>query len=101
MPNPQEIERRIGVKSDCHGCREAVARQLQCLADDGGETDVSRIGAPTLVIAGEHDALIPSSYARQMAQEIPDSHFELIKDTGHNPLSERPIGGRFTHLAFF
>lgn len=88
--NPHEIERRIGAKSDCQGCREAVARQLQCLADDGGETDVSRISAPTLVISGEHDALIPSGYARQMASEIPDAHFELINDTGHNPLSERP-----------
>lgn len=88
--NPQEIERRIGAKADCQGCREAVARQLQCVADDGGETDVSRITAPTLVIAGEHDAIIPSVYARQMASEIPGAQFEMIKDTGHNPLFERP-----------
>jgi pimeloyl-ACP methyl ester carboxylesterase len=88
--NPKEFERRIGERSDCRGCREAVARQLQCLADDGGETDVSRIAAPTLVLAGEHDALIPSTYARQMAGEIPDARFELIEQTGHNPLSERP-----------
>jgi len=89
--NPQEFERRIGERSDCRGCRDAVARQLQCLADDGGETDVARIAAPTLVLAGEHDALIPSTYARQMAGEISDARFELIKETGHNPLAERPL----------
>jgi pimeloyl-ACP methyl ester carboxylesterase len=88
--NPQEFERRIGERADCRGCREAVARQLQCLADDDAETNVSRILAPTLVLAGEHDVLIPSNYARQMAGEIPDARFELIQQTGHNPLSERP-----------
>ncbi len=89
--NPQEVDRRIAAKAECQGgSREAVARQLQCLADDGGETDVSRITAPTLVIAGEHDALIPSAYARQMAGDIAGAQFELIKDAGHNPLSERP-----------
>jgi len=88
--NAQEVERRIGARSECPGAREAVARQLQCFAEDGGESDVSRIAAPTLVIAGDHDSLIPSTYARQMAREIPGARFALIKNTGHNPLAERP-----------
>jgi 3-oxoadipate enol-lactonase len=98
--NPQEFEKRIGARADCRDCREAVARQLQCLADDGGETDVSRIAAPTLVLAGEHDALIPAVYARQMADEIPDARFELIEHVGHNPLSERPaeVTGRIARF---
>lgn len=88
--NPAEIQRRIDAKCSAGVLREAVAQQLQCLAADGGETDVSRIAAPTLVIAGEHDALIPAHYAEAMAREIPGSRFHLIASAGHNPLSECP-----------
>lgn len=70
--------------------RSALVRQLRCLATADGPRDDFQIKAPTLVIAGEFDALIPSYYARQMAQAIKHSRFLLIPDAGHNPLRECP-----------
>ena len=68
--------------------RRALVRQLRCLATADQPREDFEIEAPTLVIAGEFDSLIPSYYARQMAQSIANSRFLLIPDAGHNPLRE-------------
>ncbi len=71
--------------------RMALARQLRCLArHDVDEPPDFRITAPTLVVAGEQDMLIPACYARRMAQEIPGSEFVSIPGCGHNPFTEQP-----------
>jgi hypothetical protein len=67
-----------------------MATQLRCLLRSELEPADYRITAPTLVVAGEYDALIPSCYAKIMADKIPGSHFVLLKGAGHNPLSEMP-----------
>lgn len=76
-------------------CREglharAMGTQLRCLLKSEVDPADYRITVPTLVIAGEHDALIPNCYARLMAQRIPASRFLLIPGAGHNPMVEVP-----------
>ena len=61
-----------------------------------------RITAPTLVLAGEYDPIIPGCYARKMADMIAGSTFRLIEGAGHNPLVDEPehivpIIERFVH----
>jgi len=68
----------------------AMATQLRCLLRSELEPPDYRITAPTLVVAGQYDALIPSCYAKIMADKIPGSHFVLLKGAGHNPLTEMP-----------
>jgi 3-oxoadipate enol-lactonase len=87
----EEIDRKIAMACQSPVGRSAVARQLRCL----GTRDVAdgpdyRIAAPTLVIAGEQDMLIPASYARRMAHEIAGSEFLLVRGCGHNPFCEKP-----------
>jgi pimeloyl-ACP methyl ester carboxylesterase len=87
----EEIEQRIA--SECAGkiSRGAVARQLRCLGcRDVAEGQEYRITAPTLVVAGEQDMLIPACYAREMARHIPGSEFLLVRQCGHNPFTEKP-----------
>jgi 3-oxoadipate enol-lactonase len=76
-------------------CREklharAMGTQLRCLLKSELDPQDYRITAPTLVVAGEHDALIPNCYARLMAERIPGSRFLLIPGAGHNPMVEAP-----------
>ncbi len=86
-----EIERRLAAALENGVVPSAVARQLRCLAaHDRDEEPPSRIAAPTLVIAGEQDSLIPACYARRMAQQIPGSEFLLLPGCGHNPFEEKP-----------
>lgn len=76
---------------DPNQTRLGIARQLRCLAcEEVAGPEEYRILSPTLVLAGERDMLIPSLYARQMADQIPGSEFYAIPECGHDPLQERP-----------
>ncbi|MEE9212174.1 MAG: alpha/beta hydrolase, partial [Phycisphaeraceae bacterium] len=88
--NPQRIEQEIEQAGRTAVPRAAVLRQLRCLAASEPDPDEYHISAPTLVIAGEHDSLIPHCYARRMARVIPDSRFMLVPEAGHNPFNECP-----------
>jgi pimeloyl-ACP methyl ester carboxylesterase len=86
-----EIEQDIAAQCATGVPRGAIARQMRCLGcrDLAGDREY-RIEAPTLVIAGDHDVLIPDCYAREMARQIPGSEFLLVRDCGHNPFAEKP-----------
>lgn len=48
------------------------------------------IRAPTLVIWGEHDALVPVAFAQQLAQYLRYEELVVIKGAGHVPMWDRP-----------
>jgi 2-hydroxy-6-oxonona-2,4-dienedioate hydrolase len=50
---------------------------------------LSNINAPTLIVWGDNDKMIPLQYARQY-EEIPQSQFVVIKNCGHIPHIEKP-----------
>jgi 3-oxoadipate enol-lactonase len=85
-----EIDRRVMLRCAEGFSRRALADQLRCLACSDGEAEERSITNPTLVLAGEHDALIPNCYARRMAGRIRGSEFEIIRGAGHNPFAECP-----------
>ena len=88
--DPQRLERRLEEIGQANVRRSAVVRQLRCLTASDPDPQEYHISAPTLVIAGEYDTLIPHCYVRRMAEAIPDSRFMLIPDAGHNPFLECP-----------
>jgi pimeloyl-ACP methyl ester carboxylesterase len=52
--------------------------------------DWSSIGVKTLVIHGEHDAIVPLSAGEMVAGDIPDSSLVVIPGAGHIPSMTRP-----------
>jgi 3-oxoadipate enol-lactonase len=48
------------------------------------------IDAPTLVIAGAEDAIIPPEVHRQFAGKIPGADLRIIEGAGHLPPLEQP-----------
>ena len=48
-----------------------------------------RIAAPTLIVWGADDALIPSAYAAEFGSRIAGSRVEILPDCGHIPQLER------------
>jgi pimeloyl-ACP methyl ester carboxylesterase len=87
---PELIEERVRAKREERVSARAVGRQMRCLACAQIDLEREPIAAPTLVVAGEYDVLIPSCYARSMSNRIPGSRFMLIPGAGHNPLVECP-----------
>jgi len=84
-----EIQATIQARNSA-GSRGPVAAQLRCLSASKFEPRDYRIESPTLVLSGEYDPLIPNCYAKQMAEEISNSRFTVLRGCGHNPVSEDP-----------
>ena len=49
-----------------------------------------RITAPTLIVRGEHDPLIPASHAALLRECIPDARLVTLTGAGHVPMFDRP-----------
>lgn len=66
-----------------------VASTLQIVADDVAE-DARRIVAPTLLVWGSDDRLVPVAVGRNLAGLIPDAHLEVVDGAGHVVLWDAP-----------
>jgi pimeloyl-ACP methyl ester carboxylesterase len=60
-----------------------------CLAHDTADR-LSQIAAPTLVLAGGHDTILPPRVGRSVAAGIPDARFEVMAGEAHQPFQEVP-----------
>lgn len=70
---------------------EGAIAALQGMRDRPDRTDLlSKIDAPTLVVAGAEDPITPPSDAKAMADGIPDARLEVIPDTAHMTMIEAP-----------
>jgi pimeloyl-ACP methyl ester carboxylesterase len=47
------------------------------------------IAAPTLVVRGERDALLPRRHAQMLAERIPDARLSEVPGAGHLHIYER------------
>ena len=60
-----------------------------CLAHDTADR-LAQISAPTLVLAGELDTIVPPRFGRLVAAEILDARFEVMPGEAHQPFQEVP-----------
>lgn len=89
--DPEMLDQKVADVMARKVPRHAVVAQLRAMGASDPTEDEFNITAPTLVVAGEHDALIPPCYGRDMADAIgPHAHFHIVPDTGHNPFTECP-----------
>jgi pimeloyl-ACP methyl ester carboxylesterase len=48
------------------------------------------IVAPTLLVWGEHDAIVPVELARRLSRTLPRASLAVLPGAGHNPMWDRP-----------
>jgi pimeloyl-ACP methyl ester carboxylesterase len=60
-----------------------------CIAHDT-EDRLPEIAAPTLVLSGELDIILPPRFGRSVAAEIPNARFEVMAGEAHQPFQEVP-----------
>jgi pimeloyl-ACP methyl ester carboxylesterase len=48
------------------------------------------VSAPTLIVWGRNDRIVPVSGAYEYERLIPNAHLEIFEETGHVPMLERP-----------
>jgi pimeloyl-ACP methyl ester carboxylesterase len=51
---------------------------------------LTHIQAPTLIIWGEHDTIVPVALGTALNQQLRGSHFQIIPGAGHVPMWEKP-----------
>ncbi|NBU29347.1 MAG: alpha/beta hydrolase, partial [Caulobacteraceae bacterium] len=74
------------------GVRRAIlARMAQVILKEPGPT-LSRITAPTLLLWGEKDGMIPISNAADYQRYLPDATLVRLPGLGHLPFEEDPAG---------
>ena len=84
-PEPHLLRERIaqGVRRAFRP--QAVARQLVAIAADAHRAErLPRIAAPTLVLHGQDDPLIPVAAAHDLARRIPGARLEILPGWGHD-----------------
>jgi pimeloyl-ACP methyl ester carboxylesterase len=69
---------------------DGFIRQWQADQAHDARDRLGTIRAPTLVVGGVEDILVPSRYSRELADLIPGARLELIAEAGHGALIERP-----------
>jgi pimeloyl-ACP methyl ester carboxylesterase len=69
---------------------EAFQAQVDvCLAHDTVDR-LPEIAAPTLVLSGELDIILPPRFGRSVAAGIPNARFEVMPGEAHQPFQEVP-----------
>ena len=71
------------------GLRALVARMGRPVPAERAER-VRWITAPTLIVSGDEDRMVPMRVARGYRERIPDSELVVLEATGHMPQEERP-----------
>jgi 3-oxoadipate enol-lactonase len=89
--------REISIKNNPP--RAVINLAKACLKHDLNDR-LSEIKAPTLIIVGEEDILIPPKYSKILHEKIQDSKLIIIRDCGHVPPIEKPEEFNRTVLDF-
>jgi pimeloyl-ACP methyl ester carboxylesterase len=53
-------------------------------------TRIPEIKVPTLILVGNNDQLTPVKWSQYLANNIPTSTLQIIKDAGHFVMTEQP-----------
>jgi pimeloyl-ACP methyl ester carboxylesterase len=78
----------------------AIARAAHQILASDLEERIRRVQAPTLVVWGARDRLLPPSFGRRLAATIPGAAFVELEHAGHSPMWEQPAEFERTLEAF-
>ena len=70
--------------------KEEIGRREKGIAAFDASERLRSLRAPTLVIHGSHDVLVPTGNAPLLAQRIPGAELVIVEGAGHHFYSEQP-----------
>ncbi len=96
-PTPEALRARVVAHITRASRPQGSARQLLAIAADGDRTPLlARIQAPTQVIHGELDPLVPVANGRELVRRIPGALGDFIEGMGHD--LPQPLLGRIAQV---
>ena len=68
----------------------ATGKFIWPIPDKGLKKRIHRVKAPTLLVWGKEDRLVPPVYADEFARRLPGARVETVGGCGHAPHLEQP-----------
>jgi pimeloyl-ACP methyl ester carboxylesterase len=68
----------------------ATGKFIWPIPDKGLRKRIHRVQAPTLLVWGQDDRLVPRVYADEFARRLPRARIEVVKEAAHAPHLEQP-----------
>ena len=68
----------------------ATGKFIWPIPDKGLKKRIHRVTAPTLLVWGKEDRLVPPIYADEFTRRIPGARVQTVEGAGHAPQLERP-----------
>ena len=88
--DPEHFELVKRIAAELPSSLEILMLQLQAIAGHDTSDRLGEIRAPTLVVHGSVDQMLPVSNARAIAARIPGARLEILEGVGHAFWWERP-----------
>jgi pimeloyl-ACP methyl ester carboxylesterase len=87
--DPAVVERAHAIATEQEP--EDLVRAIEAIRDRPDSTEaVTGWDGPLLIVAGDHDPLVSTEYARDLAAASPNARVEMYEGVGHLPNLERP-----------
>ena len=87
---PEQLE-RIRAMMRVEGNGQALIERIEQYTLPDPNPDLARISAPTLILWGDSDAMIPATHGPRFDAAIPSSRLVLMQNTGHVLMEEWPV----------
>lgn len=88
--HPDEVEEVIRLRLANPVAEDAYRAQLKAGLGFDAESRVGTIQAPTLVLSGDADAIVPAQNSRNLAAKIPGATLRLVEGGSHLFFIEQP-----------
>jgi pimeloyl-ACP methyl ester carboxylesterase len=88
--SPGEVERVISLRAENPVAEHEYTRQLQAAVAFDASARVGEIKAPTLVITGDADAIVPHENSLNLAAAIPGATLRVVGGGSHTFFIEQP-----------
>lgn len=89
--NPELVERLVQDRVATPTKGRVFKAQLEAILQSDRSQRVTQLHAPTLVIHGTHDSLIPVDNGKLLVARIPGAELLLLPHCGHMPHVEQPV----------
>jgi pimeloyl-ACP methyl ester carboxylesterase len=97
---PEEVFQRYRAMMLAPGVRQAIVDRTGGHMLQPPEPLLGRIQAPTLLLWGDQDRMVPPSNARDYLREIPDARLVVLPGVAHVPMEEAPEESVAVVMAF-
>lgn len=89
--HPNEIEEFVKRATMAPIPPHSYRRQLAAIFEFGSYSRLKNIKAPTLIISGKEDILVPPQNSEILAENIPEARIILLDNIGHDMFSQEPL----------